>query len=71
MKVKNVTKNQEENQQEKLRNDFEKAYDDYKKALVYELIGGLVAGTLILIEGLIMIIQKYYINPKKQNNKTV
>ena len=45
--------------------------NDYKKALVYELIGGLVAGTLILIEGLIMIIQKYYINPKKQDNKTV
>ena len=45
--------------------------NDYKKALVYELIGGLVAGTLILIEGLIMMIQKYYINPKKQDNKTV
>ena len=45
--------------------------EDHSKALVYELIGGLVAGTLILIEGLIMIIQKYYINPKKQDNKTV
>ncbi len=45
--------------------------EDHSKALVYELIGGLVAGTLILIEGLIMIIHKYYINPKKQDNKTV